>query len=155
MATKQEVLNHVISFHGIYGESTYPIYDAYNAIKPAHIPYGAPWCAMFLWFALQSQMTDFPCEADCDKMKNAFKKQGRWYTPADRKPQAGDIIFFSNKNTEKDCTHVGIVMMCDYFNEILTTYEGNTSKMVAPRMYKFTDNPYIVGYADLQNKYTV
>lgn len=151
---KQEVLNHVMSFHGITGEATYPIYDAYNAVKGTHIKYGSPWCAMFLWYALNDQMDDFPCEADCDRMKNAFKKQGRWYYPKEKKPQSGDIIFFSNKNTEADCTHVGIVMQCDYYTEILTTYEGNTSKMVAPRMYDFSDNPYIVGYADLQDRYS-
>ena len=151
--TKQEVLDHVIAFHGIGGESAYPIYDAYNEVHPAHIPYGSPWCAMFLWFALQDQMDGFPCEADCDRMKDTFKAQGRWYTPAERKPQSGDVIFFSSKLTEADCTHVGLVMQCDYYTEILTTYEGNTSNMVAPRMYRFTDNPYIVGYADLQDRY--
>lgn len=157
MATKQTVLNHIIRYHGITGEAIYPIYDWYNTVKPANIKYGSPWCAMFLSYALNGNgyMPDFPIEASCDKMKNVFKKQGRWYTSKDRKPQVGDIIFFSNKNTEADCTHVGIVMMCDYYNEILTTYEGNTSKMVAPRMYDFSDNPYIVGYADLQNEYTL
>lgn len=86
-------------------------------------------------------------------MKNYFKKYGRWYTPKDRKPQVGDIIFFSSKHTENDCTHVGIVMMIDYYNDLLTTYEGNTSDMVAPRMYSFKNNDYIVGYADLQDQY--
>lgn len=154
MRTKQETLNHVMAFHGITGEAIYPIYDWYNAEKGTHIAYGSAWCAMFLGFALHDYIDGFPIEASCDKMKNAFKKQGRWYTRKERKPQSGDIIFFSNKNTEADCTHVGIVMQCDYFAEILTTYEGNTSKMVAPRMYDFREeNTYIVGYADLQDKY--
>lgn len=156
MASKQEVLNHVISFHGItHGGSVEPIYDWYNAVKPAHLPYTSPWCAMFLSFALNGSgyMNSFPVEASCDKMKNYFKKYGRWYTPKDRKPQVGDIIFFSSKHTENDCTHVGIVMMIDYYNDLLTTYEGNTSDMVAPRMYSFKNNDYIVGYADLQDQY--
>lgn len=151
--SKQEVLEHVMSFHGIGGDSAKPIYDAYNAMKPAHIPYGSPWCAMFLWFALQDQLDWFPIQADCDRMKNDFKKAGRWYLPSERKPIAGDVIFFSSKFTEADCTHVGIVMQCDYYTEVLTTYEGNTSKMVAPRMYRFTGNDYIVGYGDLQDQY--
>lgn len=156
MASKQEVLSHVMSFHGITGEAVYPIYDWYNAAKPAHVKYGSPWCAMFLGFALicSGYMPKFPIEASCDNMRKAFQKMGKWYTPKDRKPVPGDIIFFSNKNTASDCTHVGIVMQCDYYTEILTTYEGNTSKMVAPRMYSFTNNPYIVGYADLQDWYS-
>lgn len=155
MASKQQVLQHIIDFHGITGEAIYPIYDWYNTVKPANIKYGAPWCAMFLGFAMQAggYMYQFPIEASCDAMKNDFKKLGKWYRPNEKKPQVGDIIFFSNKNTETDCTHVGIVMMCDYYNEILTTYEGNTSKMVAPRMYSFSNNPYIVGYADIQDWY--
>ena len=151
--TKQEVLDHVISFHGITGVGTYPMYDAYNAVKPAHIKYGSPWCAIFVWFALQDQLEYIPCEASCDRMKEDLKKNGRWYAAGSKKPVPGDLIFFSSKLTEADCTHVGIVMQCDYYTEILTTYEGNTSKMVAPRMYRFTDNPYIVGYGDLQDLY--
>ncbi len=156
MKTKQETLNHVMAFHGITGDAVKPIYDWYNAIKGTHIAYGSPWCAMFLSYALNGDgyIEDFPIEASCDRMKNIFKKQGRWYTRKEKKPQSGDIIFFSNKHTEADCTHVGIVMQADYFEEILTTYEGNTSKMVAPRMYDFREeNTYIVGYADLQDKY--
>lgn len=156
MASKQDVLNCIMAYHGITGAAVYPIYDWYNAVKGTHIKYGSPWCAMFLSYAIAGNelVKDFPIEASCDAMKNDFKKQGRWYTPAEKKPQAGDIIFFSSKHTEADCTHVGIVMQCDYYTEILTTYEGNTSKMVAPRMYDFSDNPYIVGYADMQSAYT-
>jgi hypothetical protein len=156
MANKQDVLNHIMRYHGITGEAVYPIYDWYNAVKGTHIAYGSPWCAMFLSYALQGvgYMPAFPIQASCDAMRRDFQIAGRWYTIKDKKPQVGDIIFFSNKNTASDCTHVGIVMMCDYYTDILTTYEGNTSKMVAPRMYPFTDNPYIVGYADIQDWYT-
>lgn len=156
MASKQTVLNYVMSFHGITGDAVNPIIDWYNSMKGTHIKYGSPWCAMFLGYVLEGSgyMKAFPVEAGCDAMKNDFKRLGRWYTPDQKKPQVGDIIFFSNKNTEADCTHVGIVMLCDYYTEVLTTYEGNTSKMVAPRMYRFTDNPYIVGYADIQNWYS-
>lgn len=155
MASKQAVLNYVTSFHGITGTAVYPIYDWYNLNKPAKIKYGSPWCAMFLSYVLNGSgfMNSFPVEASCDKMKDYFKKYGRWYTISERKPQVGDIIFFSNKHTETDCTHVGIIMMIDYYTETLTTYEGNTSKMVAPRIYSFTNNDYIVGYADLQDQY--
>ena len=151
--TKLEVMEHVMSFHGIGGDSAKSIYDAYNAVKPAHIAYGAPWCAMFLWFALQDQMDWFPCEASCDMMRRRFQQAGRWYEPGERKPLPGDVIFFSKKHTASDCTHVGYIMQCDYYNEILTDYEGNTSNMVAPRMYTFTDGGYIVGFGDLQDQY--
>ena len=151
---KQEVLNHVIAFHGITGQATYPIYDVYNAIKGTHIKYGSPWCAMFLWFAMNDQVDDFPCQAGCDAMKNDFKRQKRWYTIKEHEPNVGDVIFFSNRNTEKDCTHVGLVMMVDRETKILVTYEGNTSNMVAPRMYDYGNNSYIVGYADLQDRYS-
>lgn len=154
MASKKATLAHVMAYHGITGEAVYPIYDWYNIVKPAKIKYGSPWCAMFLSFALNGDgyINSFPVEASCDAMKNYFKKFSRWYKPSDRKPQTGDIIFFSNKQTEADCTHVGIVVMIDYYNELLTTYEGNTSKMVAPRVYSFSD-PNIVGYADMQDQY--
>ena len=155
MASKQTVLNAVAAYHGITGQAVYPIYDWYNLTKPASIKYGSPWCAMFLSYVLNGNgyIKSFPVEASCDKMREYFQKFGYWYEPNERKPSPGDIIFFSNKNTWKDCTHVGIVMMCDYYNELLTTYEGNTSKMVAPRVYSFKNNPYIVGYADLQSQY--
>lgn len=154
MASKEATLKHVMAYHGITGQAVYPIYDWYNVTKPANVKYGSPWCAMFLSYVLNGDgyITSFPVEASCDAMKNYFRKFARWYSPKERKPQAGDIIFFSNKQTDKDCTHVGIVVMADYYNDILTTYEGNTSKMVAPRVYSFSD-PYIVGYADLQDQY--
>ena len=155
MASKQAVLNHVISFHGITGEATYPIYDWYNQVKPANIKYGAPWCAMFLSFALCASdiMPSYPVECNVDRVKDYFKKFGRWYTEKDHKPHTGDVIFFSSKHTDRDCTHIGIVICVDYENEFLVTYEGNTSNMVAPRVYQFTNNAYIVGYGDLQGQY--
>lgn len=155
MVSKQSTLNHIITYHGITGEAVYPIYDWYNLVKGTNIKYGSPWCAMFLSYALNGDgyINSFPIEASCDKMKDYFKKFDRWYTIDEHKPVSGDIIFFSNKNTEKDCTHVGIVIFVDYQNELLVTYEGNTSKMVAPRVYSFTNNPYIVGYANLQDQY--
>lgn len=150
MAKIIDVKRAIISYHGVTGKDVNPMYDWYNVHKPAKIKYGSPWCAIFLAFALTPFMPYFPMECSCDAMKNEFKKRGQWREPDTYLPKPGDIVFFSNKYTAADCTHVGFVYMVD--DTSIVTYEGNTSKMVAPRIY-IRDDKYIVGYANLQAFY--
>lgn len=85
---------------------------------------GNPWCDMFVsWCAAQIGASDIIGKyAYCPSHVNFFKNKGQWID-RDEKPQAGDIIFFSNG---KRACHVGIVESRNGSTSV-TTIEGNTS----------------------------
>ena len=102
------------------------------------------WCAMFIsWLANQvgilnnliPKQSYVPTMVTWFKNKQQFKARGLY-------PQIGDIIFFDyNGNGTSD--HVGIVEKCE--NGIITTIEGNKSKMVKRCTYN-VNNSGIYGF---------
>lgn len=67
-----------------------------------------------------------------------FKNAGAWFTSD---PQPGDMIFF--QDATGSIIHVGIVE--SYYNNCVTTIEGNTSNQVARKQYN-DDSSRIAGY---------
>lgn len=109
---------------------------------------GFAWCAEWcLWVfykafgivkALQVLCSPNPTGIPvCSYGVEYFKKAGRWFTSD---PQPGDIIFFTKNGT---VTHQGIVEKVE--GDEVTTIEGNTSDMVARRVYNLR-NGFILGY---------
>jgi hypothetical protein len=105
------------------------------------------WCdlsfdaGMLVCFGLEnaSKMTYQPigaCSALCRQSAQYYKDNGAWYTT----PQPGDQIFFDYGN---GINHTGVVE--EVKSGIVQTIEGNTSDMVARRIYSLV-NPSISGY---------
>lgn len=102
------------------------------------------WCAMFVsWLANQvgilndliPKQSYVPTMVTWFKQNNLFRTRGLY-------PNKGDIIFFDyNGNGTSD--HVGIVEKCE--NGIITTIEGNKSKMVKRCTYN-VNNSGIYGF---------
>lgn len=86
---------------------------------------GQPWCAMFVsWVFAQANLLN-ACGgkfAYCPYWVNYAKEHNMWLD-REEKPQAGDIIFFSN---ESRACHVGIVEK-RIDSTYVQTIEGNTS----------------------------
>ena len=75
--------------------------------------------------------------AGCAYSAQYYQNAGRWYTS---NPQPGDQIFF---NVGGGINHTGIIEKVS--GSEITTIEGNTSDMVARRVYNIA-NGYIAGY---------
>lgn len=74
---------------------------------------------------------------------NYYKKAGKAFQRGEKKPSAGDVIFFQNS---KGISHTGIVI--DVTDSSVITIEGNSgqnSMYVAKHTYKLIDS-YIYGY---------
>lgn len=109
---------------------------------------GFAWCAEWcLWVfykafgitkALQVLCSPNPTGIPvCSYGVDYFKKAGRWFTSD---PHPGDIIFFMKNGV---VTHQGIVEKVE--GDEVATIEGNTSDMVARRVYSLR-NGFILGY---------
>lgn len=131
-----------------------PIIDVYNSHKPLArgyaVQYNDEWCATFVSaVAIKLGYTDIiPTECSCTKMIELFKKIGAWNESDSRKPNAGDIIFYSWKdNGTGDCTinpnHVGIVEKVS--GNTITVIEGNYNEAVKRRTIS-VNGKYIRGY---------
>jgi signal peptidase I len=75
---------------------------------------------------------------DNDNMFKTSKAYGGSYIP-----KKGDVIFFSDKFTLSDSTHVGIVTNTDA--SYIYTIEGNSGDMVREKKYAL-NSKYILGY---------
>jgi hypothetical protein len=115
----------------------------------------ASWCAIWVsWvFYMLNKNKYFPKFCDCDAGMSWFikhlmfehsKNQGGTYIP-----KASDVVFFSDKATLKDSTHVGIVLYVR--NGILYTIEGNSHDMVRYKSYSL-GSTYILGYGKVPFK---
>jgi hypothetical protein len=135
------------------------IIDIYNSHKPLargyKMPYSGAWCATFVSaVAIKCGATDIiPTECGCERMIELFKKLGRWIENENRKPAAGDIIFYDWQDSGAgDNTgwseHVGIVQKV-VDNQIFVI-EGNYKNSVAIRKLA-VNAKFIRGYA--QPKY--
>lgn len=102
-----------------------------------------PWCAIFVsWCANQAGVATsiIPKYASCDLGMEWFKKRNLFKLRGAYVPKKGDIIFFG---VPTDSNHTGIVESCD--GRKVHTIEGNTSRMVARRVYDLTSTR-IIGY---------
>ena len=131
------------------------IIDIYNSHKPLArgyaVKYSDEWCATFVSaIAVKLGYTDIiPTECSCNKMIDLFKKLGRWKENENRKPKAGDIIFYDWQDSgygdnRGSSDHVGIVEKVS--GDTITIIEGNCNERVARRTLK-VNNRYIRGYA--------
>lgn len=110
---------------------------------------GYAWCDVFVdWCFYQAagknrtvaeavECQTGSCGAGCLYSAQYYKNAGRWSNT----PMVGSQIFFSYAYGE--VSHTGIVESFD--NNTVTTIEGNTSDMVARRVYKIHDS-CIYGY---------
>ena len=120
-------------------------------LDPLKITYGnkqnLAWCGEFvLWCAYKAfgrkNGLKLMCSTDpsgiplCSAGAAYFKNAGRWYNT----PQRGDVIFF---NYSGGINHTGIVESVS--GGLVHTIEGNTSDMVARRVYS-TGMTAIAGY---------
>jgi hypothetical protein len=92
-------------------------------------------------------------EVSCQRWFSDCKEAGIYRSKSGYVPQTGDIVFFKDKGSSVDSTHVGLVRYSDGKN--VYTVEGNTSngneyssngEYVALKEYALS-NSYIVGYA--------
>lgn len=79
------------------------------------------------------------CGAGCKFSYGYYKAKGR----VGKTPKFGAQIFFSNKGTEADINHTGIVV--DIKGDTVYTIEGNKNNKVSECSYK-TNNVKIYGY---------
>ncbi len=101
-----------------------------------------PWCAMFVsWCANQSGISTsiIPKYASVSLGMQWFQNNNRFGVKGEYTPKPGDIIFFKSSGA----SHTGLVINC--IGDIVYTIEGNTSNMVAKRMYSL-DWKTITGY---------
>lgn len=110
-------------------------------------PQNQPWCDVFVdsgfiaCFGLENAcaMTYQPLGAGsalCRQSAQYYKENGAWAT----RPEIGDQVFFY---VNGDINHTGIVVGVD--GGSVTTVEGNSSDMVAERVYSVSDSR-IAGY---------
>lgn len=102
-----------------------------------------PWCACFVsWCANEAGYIDdgiVPKSASVASYRRFYTEKGRFHSPGDYVPQAGDFICFGTDE------HIGIVQYVE--NGRVITIEGNTSDAVHSRSYLLTSN-YITGYCN-------
>lgn len=126
----------------------------YKEYSDNHTKYGEwfgvqdEWCAIFVsWLANQVGILNnlipkqayVPTMVQWFKNKSLFKARGYY-------PNVGDVIFF-DYNANGTADHVGIVEKCE--NGIITTIEGNKSKMVKRCTYN-VNNTGIYGFGLVQ-----
>lgn len=124
--------------------------NLYNDYTGAGFPTNVAWCAIYVTVIarLKGVSTDMiPNFADCDTGVRWFKNKGRWENSKSQGgsyiPKRNDVIFYSNKHTQKDSTHVGYVVSVN--GSTLKAIEGNKSDAVGYRSINLSD-PYIIGY---------
>lgn len=124
--------------------------NLYNDYTGAGFPTNVAWCAIYVTVIarLKGVSTDvIPNFADCDAGVRWFKNKGRWENSKSQggsyTPKRNDVIFYSNKHTQKDSTHVGYVVSVN--GSTLKAIEGNKSDAVGYRSINLSD-PYIIGY---------
>lgn len=124
--------------------------NLYNHYTGAGFPLNVAWCAIYVTVIarLCGVGTDIvPNFADCDVGVRWFKDHGRWENSKAQGgsyiPKRNDVIFYSNKHTQKDSTHVGYVVSVN--GSTLKAIEGNKSDAVGYRSINLSD-PYIIGY---------
>lgn len=123
--------------------------DKYIKWYAKWLPLTSKWCAIFLsWcFFMLNKNKYFPKFCDCDAGLAWFKEHKQFELSKAQKglyiPKPGDVIFFSDKGTLKDSTHVGLVTKADQIN--VYTIEGNSKDMVREKSYSLSDS-YIIGY---------
>ena len=124
--------------------------NLYNDYTGAGFPTNVAWCAIYVTVIarLKGVSTDvIPNFADCDAGVRWFKNKGRWENSKSQGgsyiPKRNDVIFYSNKHTQKDSTHVGYVVSVN--GSTLKAIEGNKSDAVGYRSINLSD-PYIIGY---------
>ena len=121
-------------------------------LDPLNVTWGTkqnqPWCGMFvLWVfyrcfgmddALKMLCSGRPTSIPlCSAAADYFKQKGQWRTS---EPLIGDVVFFIYNG---GINHTGIVV--ETAASTITVDEGNSSDMVARRMYT-KSNPVIAGY---------
>lgn len=130
------------------------IIDVYNSHKPLargyKMKYTDAWCSCFVSaVAIKLGYTDIiPTEVGCGKHIDLFKKIGCWIENENRKPNAGDIIFYDwQDNGVGDnvggSDHVGIVEKV--VGSTITVIEGNINNSVGRRRLQ-VNGRYIRGY---------
>ena len=120
------------------------------------LSYGYYWCASFVNWCLRMAGVDKDAsgsEVSCERWYADVHKTGIFKSKSGYIPSSGDIIFFKDRGSSMDSTHVGIVRYSD--GKSVYTVEGNTSngseyssngEYVALKQYSLS-NSYIVGYA--------
>ncbi len=121
------------------------------------LSYGYYWCASFVnWCLRQAGIPEEAtagAEVSCQRWINDCKSQGIFVSKGGYIPKEGDIIFFKDKGSSAESTHVGLVRYSDGNN--VYTVEGNTSngseyssngEYVALKSHSLSSS-YIVGYA--------
>lgn len=119
--------------------------------------YGYYWCASFVnWCFRQAGIpTDVTAgaEVSCQRWISDCKSSGIFVSKGGYIPKEGDMIFFKDKGSSVDSTHIGLVRYSDGQN--VYTVEGNTSngseyssngEYVALKSHLLSSS-YIVGYA--------
>jgi peptidoglycan hydrolase-like protein with peptidoglycan-binding domain len=131
------------------------IIDIYNSYVPHprgyKMTYDAPWCAATVSaVSIKLGYTDImPVECSCSKMIEQYKALGCWVEADNRKPKAGDLIFYDwDDNGKGDNVgspdHIGIVEKV--VDNKITVIEGNYSNAVKRRTLD-VNGKYIRGYA--------
>lgn len=82
---------------------------------------GAPWCDIFVSWALKKAGVDSTLHTLVQSHMNDFKSQGRFHTT---NPRAGDLIFY-DWNGDNWADHIGIVEKV--LSNSVQTIEGNTT----------------------------
>ena len=121
------------------------------------LSYGYYWCASFVnWCLRQAGIPESAtagAEVSCHRWFSDCKDAGIYKSKSGYIPQLGDIIFFKDKGSAVDSTHVGLVRYSD--GNYVYTVEGNTSngseyssngEYVALKSHALSSS-YIVGYA--------
>lgn len=130
------------------------IIDVYNSHLPRargyKVSYNDEWCSTFVSaVSIKCNATHLiPTECGCEKHVQLFKKIGAWVENENRKPNAGDIIFYDWNDNGKGndlgaADHVGIVEKVS--GNTITIIEGNYNEAVKRRTLKVNAR-YIRGY---------
>lgn len=121
------------------------------------LSYGYYWCASFAnWCFRQAGIPESAtggAEVSCQRWFSDCKAEGIYRSKSGYIPVLGDIIFFKDRGSAVDSTHVGLVRYSD--GNYVYTVEGNTSngseyssngEYVALKKHALSSD-YIVGYA--------
>ncbi len=121
------------------------------------LSYGYYWCASFVNWCLRQAGIDESAtagaEVSCQRWFSDCKNAGIYRSKSGYIPKLGDVIFFKDKGSAVDSTHVGLVRYSD--GNYVYTVEGNTSngseyssngEYVALKKHALSSD-YIVGYA--------
>lgn len=120
------------------------------------VSYGYYWCASFVNWCLRMAGVDESAsgsEVSCQRWYADCRQRGIFQSKSGYIPSPSDIIFFKDKGSSADSTHIGLVRYSD--GQYVYTIEGNTSngsdyssngEYVALKKYPISSS-YIVGYA--------